>query len=316
MKLTTTRYLDGEIRAYHLSGNVYGPLELAATYKVESSSRELSHAVAPNLDRAVYTTSHSVVCINQNRDLLWHYDLEPRSTVRNARSPECAFSLDGTWVWVYRPDAMADRGPDSLVVLRAETGEDVTRTELDTVGQGAVIALHPDRRHILLNVGEGQDGVKLYRAALIGDKIDLLSYGWESWDDRKLVDVAPDGRWFMTVDLDFAFHAFASGEEVLRLPLEAFGYEYGDDEASPHWNGGFLNADIAVVTIVGEKDDKEWHCRYSIDLRTGTPLGRFEAHSRDRDDFEPLGDGTWIVSGHDGSVIRRQCSQLSEVVGT
>ena len=94
------------------------------------------------------------------------------------------------------------------------------------------------------------------------------------------------------------------------------GDEYGDDEAGAHWTGGFLNADIAIVTIVGEKDDKEWHCHYSIDLRTGTPLGRFEAHSRDREDFEPLGDGTWIVSGPDGSPIRGQCSELSDVVRT
>jgi hypothetical protein len=76
----------------------------------------------------------------------------------------------------------------------------------------------------------------------------------------------------MTGDLDFAYHAFPGGEVVLRVPVEAFGYEYGggeyeDDEACTHWNGGFLNADVAVATIAGEKDDKEWHCRYSIDLR-------------------------------------------------
>ncbi|KAF7184636.1 hypothetical protein CNMCM7691_005879 [Aspergillus felis] len=233
---------------------------------------------------------------------------EPRSTQRYVPHSNCAFSLDGAWVWVYRPDAMADRGPDILVVLRAETGEEVARTELDSVGQGAGLALHPDGRHVLLDVGEGQDGVKLYRAALTGDDIDLHSYGW---DDRCLVDLSPDGRRFMTVDhgrYDIAFHVFPSGEEVLRLPVEAFGYEYGVDEACMHWNGGFLSADIAVITIAGEKDDKEWHCHYSIDLRSGIPLGRFEAHSRDNYDFEPLGDGTWIVSGPDGSPVHCQSS--------
>jgi hypothetical protein len=75
MKLTTTRYQHGEIRAYLVSGSVYGPLEPAATYRVECSDEELNHAVAPDLDRAVYTTFHSVVCISQNSDLLWHYDL-------------------------------------------------------------------------------------------------------------------------------------------------------------------------------------------------------------------------------------------------
>lgn len=97
---------------------------------------------------------------------------------------------------------------------------------------------------------------------------------------------------------------------VLRVPVKAFGYEYGEEEygdyeAYSHWNGGFLNAEIAVVTISGEKDDKEWHRRYSIDLYTGTPLGRFEGHSRDRNDCEPLGDGTRIVPGTDGSAIYR-----------
>ncbi|GIJ99684.1 hypothetical protein Aspvir_003685 [Aspergillus viridinutans] len=308
MKLTTTRYLDGEIRAYRVSGSIHGPLEPAATYRVESSGKELIHAVAPNLDRAVYITSHSVVCISQNSDLLWRYDLEPRSTQRYVPHSNCVFSLDGAWVWVYRPDAMADRGPDILVVLRAETGEEVARTELDSVGQGARLALHPDGRHILLDVGEGQDGVKLYRAALTGGDIDLHSYGW---DDRCLVDLSPDGRRFMTVHhsrYDIAFHVFPRGEVVLRLPVEAFGYEYGDDGACTHWNGGFLNADIAVITIAGEKDDKEWHCHYSIDLCSGIPLGRFEAHSRDNYDFEPLGDGTWIVSGPDGSAVRRRSS--------
>lgn len=306
MKLTTTRYLRGKIRAYHVSDSVDGPIERAATYKVECSDKRLNHAVAPNLDRAVYTTSHSVVCINQNSDLLWNYDLGPRSIQRYLGHPRCVFSLDGAWVWVYRPDVMADRGPDMLVVLRADTGQEVARTALDSVGEGANLALHPDGRHILLDVGEGQDGVKLYRAAFTGDDIDLHSYGW---DDRCLVDVAPDGQWFMTVDHgqhDIAIHVFLSGEVVLRVPVETFGHEYfGDDEAGMAWNGGFLNADIAVVTIAGEKDDKEWHRHYSIDLRTGTPRGHFEAYSRDSYDFEPLGDGSWIVSGPDGSVVRR-----------
>lgn len=317
MKLTTTRYLHGEIRAYHASGSVYGPLEPAATYRVECSDEQLSHAVAPNLDQAVYTTSHSVVCISQNNDLLWHYDLEPRSTQRHLRDPRCLFSLDGAWVWVYRPDAMCGRGSDLLVVLRADTGEEVARTELDSVGEGAELALHPDGQHILLDVGEGQDGVKLYRAAFTGDDIDLHSYGW---NDRCLIDLAPDGQWFMTVDqgrYDVTFHVFPSGKVVLQVPVETFGYEYfGDDEAGMEWNGGFLNADNAVVTIAGEKDDKEWHRHYIIDLRTGTPRGRFEAYSRDKYDFEPLGDGTWIVSGPDSGAVRRRLPTADQVEAT
>lgn len=275
MKLTTTRYLPGKIHAYKFSRSVCGPLEPEAIYKVNCPEKNLNHAVAPNLDRAIYITSHSVVCINQNSDILWQYDLEPHSTQRHLCDCTCTFSLDGALVWVYRPDAMADRGSDLLVVLRADTGQEVGRTTLNSVGEGAQLLLHPDGRHILLDVGEGQDGVKLYRAVFTGDNIDLHSY---EWDDRVLIDVAPDGRWFMTVDhgrYDVAFHDFLSGEVMLRVPIEAFGYEYfGDDEACIDWNGGFLNGDIAVVTIAGEVDDQEWYCHYIIDLRSGIPCGR------------------------------------------
>lgn len=305
MKLTATRYLPGKIHAYNVSRSVCGSLDPETIYRVDSSDKHLNHAVAPNLNQLVYATSHSVVCISRNSETLWQYDLEPRSTQRHLRDCSCVFSQDGTWVWVYRPDAMADRGPDILVVLRADTGQEVARTILGSVGEGAQLVLHPDGRHVLLDVGEGQDGVKMYRAAFTGESIDLHSYGWE---DRVLIDMAPDGQSFMTVDhgrYDVAFHAFLSGEVVMRIPIEAFGHEYfGEDEAGMDWNGGFLNPDIAVATIAGEKDDKEWHRHYSIDLRTGTSCHRFEAYSRDNHDFEPLGDGTWIVSGPGGNAIR------------
>jgi hypothetical protein len=106
---------------------MYGPLDLAATYQVESSNKDI--------------------------DLPWHYDPEPRSTVGDAPSPERVFSLDGTSV--YSPGAIANHSPVSLIVLRAEIGEEVARRELDTAGDGAVIALYLDRRHILVNVAEG-----------------------------------------------------------------------------------------------------------------------------------------------------------------
>lgn len=52
---------------------------------------------------------------------------------------------------------MAYRGPDMLVVLRADTGEEVAKAELDSVGQAAYLTTHPDRRHVLLDIGEGQE---------------------------------------------------------------------------------------------------------------------------------------------------------------
>ncbi|KAL4892306.1 hypothetical protein BDV59DRAFT_202812 [Aspergillus ambiguus] len=317
IKPIVSRFLGGHIHAYRISSHLYGPLHAAAVFRVGSSAKELIHAVAPNLDRAVYITPHSVVCIAQHGDLLWQYDLEPRSTQNYVGDAKCMFSLDGTFVWVYRPDAMADRGPDILVVLRADTGDEIARSELGSVGQGSIFVPHPDGHHVLLDVGEGQDGVKLYRAALTGNSIDLHSY---PWNDRCLIDMAPSGQLFMTVDdarTDASFHAFPGGEEVFRLPIDAFGYGSMDEEedeveeACIDWNGGFLNEDIVVVTIAGERDDKEWHCHHGIDMRRRAPLGPFEAHSRDNYDFEPLGDGTWVVSGPDGNAVRHRFSEDS-----
>lgn len=209
--------------------------------------------------------------------------------------------LGGTWVWLYRPDAVSDRGPDLLVVLRADTGEVVAQVELDTVGQAAQFVQHPDGSHVMLNVDEGQDGVKLFLVSLNDGGIDLHSYEWE---DRALIDIAPNGQCFMTVDhgrSDFAFHTFPSGEEMLSLPVEAFSYEYGDEFID--WNGGFLNADFAVIVITGEVNDKEWHQYYKVDLRTGKSLGRFEAHSSEIDSFQTLSDDTWIVSDLNGDPV-------------
>ncbi|KAM5354105.1 hypothetical protein ACJ41O_000755 [Fusarium nematophilum] len=302
MKLIT-RYLGGEVRAYQASGGVGGPLEPLATYRIESDDKILKHAVAPDLSRAAYTTRNSVVCVSQDGDLLWRYDLEPRSTRLYGHTPSCAFSLDGTGLWVYRPDAMAGRGHrDIWVVLRVDTGEVIAEADLDTVGHGGQHIQHPNGQHVLLEVGEGQDGVNIFRAVLTDNRLDLHSYGWI---DRCLVDLAPNGRWFMTVahgQNDIAFHAFPDGEVVLRLPITAFGYY--DDESFIDWTGGFLDQDIAIVTIIGETDDQEWHHHHRVDLRSGAPLGRFEAHSRDRYDFEPLGDGTWITSDPNGNPVR------------
>lgn len=206
---------------------------------------------------------------------------------------------------------MNDCGPDLLVVLDASSGAEIAREELDSVGQGATIAVHPDGRNILFDVGEGQDGAKMYRAVLAGDsnEIDLYPYGWE---DRCLLDMAPDGRTFMTVDHDLgdaAFHAFPGGDVLLRVSVEDFGYEGDeDDEACIHYIGGFLDLNTAVVTVKGETGDEEWLRYHTVDVRTGAHLGRLDVHSHDdeAEDFQPLGDGTWVESDADGNVVRHR----------
>lgn len=310
-----TRYFDGFIYAYRISSDLdepLGPLLPTVTYRVEPESNEeidkiLTHHAAPDLGLAVYATRNSVVCIGWDGDLLWRYELDPHSTVLHGHRPDCVFSLDGTAVWVYRPDAMANRADDKWVALSADAGEVVAELSLGTVGHGGRHVLHPDRRHILLDVGEGQDGSKLFRATVTGENFEFYMY---EFGDRVLIDIGPDGRYFMTVNqvqVDVAFHGFPNGEVVLRLTVEDLGYGYdhaNEDEPLMDYIGGFLNPDVAVVVVSGQNDGEEWRHYHRVDLRTGTALGRFEAHSRDGYDFAPLGDGTWITSGPGGKPIR------------
>jgi hypothetical protein len=125
--------------------------------------------------------------------------------------------------------------------------------------------------------------------------------------DRVLVDLAPGGGQFMTVDheyqSDVTFHAYPDGEASLRLSVEAFGY--GTDDAAVGWDGGYLDAATAIVTIQGRTDDEEWHDHYRVDLRTGQVGARFDGNSAAPDDLELLGDGSWLTTDADGRRVRR-----------
>ncbi|WP_395968517.1 hypothetical protein [Actinomadura sp. 6N118] len=281
-----------------------GALEPVARIEVQSGDEVTGHAVAPDLSRVVYATQHAVVCIGRDGGELWRYDLLPRSNEKYGHWPGCEFSLDGKTVWVFRPDAMANRAnQDQWVVLSADSGAVVAQAEVGTVGHGGQHRRHPNGVDILLDVGEGQDGVNLFRGVLAGDRLELFKY---PWSDRCLIDLAPDGRQFMTVyhdQSDVAFHTYPGGEVVLQLSMEVFGHEPHD--AFFEWSGGYLDADTAIVTIGGEtEDEEEWHRHYRVDLRTGGVSGDFDARSESAYDIEPLGDGTWLTSGSDGHPVR------------
>ena len=306
MRQTTTRYRNKDLHVYQILPNVDGPLEPSTTYQIQSTDKVLDHAATHSPSRTAYTTLHSVVCIGPEGTPLWTYILQPRSTRRYGHIPSCTFSVEGALLWIYRPDVMADRGPDQLVVLRADVGEVIATAELDTSGHGAQFVLHPDGHHILFDVGEGQDGSRIFRARLSGNTIDLHPY---EWDDRCLIDVSPDGQLLMTVDhgqADVSFLSFDSGEEALSLSVQDFDPQSDELSMQVGWSGGFLGADLAIVTITGEADEEEWYRFCKVDLSTGKPVGSFESHARDAHDFEPVGDGTWITSDSAGSLVRHR----------
>lgn len=90
---------------------------------------------------------------------------------------------------------------------------------------------------------------------------------------------------------------------VIRIPVEAFGYDPG--EAYVEWTGGYLDADNAIVTIGGEDEgEQEWYRHHLVDVHTGQVHGTLDAHSRDAYDVKPLGDGSWLSTDHDDRLWR------------
>ncbi|MEV7616102.1 hypothetical protein [Streptomyces sp. NPDC089799] len=287
------------MHAYVIESGALGTLKPTAVFQPQTGDEVVESVVRPDLERVVYTTLNRVICLTRAGELVWESAFEPHSDVRHGHRPGCALSLDGRTVWVYRPDAMAGRGGGDLwVVYDADSGKVLARRELETVGHGAIHRVHPVDGSIYLDIGEGQDGSVILRGTIGADgEVGFVTY---PWSDRCLIDLAPGGEQFMTVDhgqADVAFHRHPSGEVLLTLPVEAFGYD--PEERFVEWSGGYLTPDTAVVTLGGETEDGEdWFRFHLIDVRSGAISGEMAveaaAHAYD---LEPLGDGTWLTEG-------------------
>ncbi|RAY14629.1 hypothetical protein DPM19_12770 [Actinomadura craniellae] len=275
--------------------------ETVVAFPLPEGVRPRSHAAAPDLSRATYVTDDEAVCIDRGGRTLWRLDYTPDRTRSYNSWAKCAFSPDGTVVWVYRPDAMAGmyQVPDRWLAIDAGTGDVLAETGLDCAGHGAFQFAHPDGEHMLIDVGEGQDGARVYRGRLVQDTIELTAYPWA---DRCLMGLAPDGRHFMTVghdQEDVAFHTYPDGEVTVRIPAESFGHDL--DETRMEWSGGYLDLTTAVVTTGGEtEDEEEWHTHHLVDPRTGEIKGTLDTPSRHAYDLVPLGDGIWITTDDTG----------------
>ena len=304
-----TRFSAGLVQAYDFSTGaavtsdvvptVAFPITDAANLKPDSC------AVAPDLSRAVYATPNRVNCIDRDGSTLWQLDFPPASSERPNAFNRCDFSLDGRVVWVYRPDGMArnDAGADRWLAVDTGTGHILAQADLGSVGHGGEHIAHPDGVHMLLDVGEGQDGARVYRGRLDGDRIELFEY---EWGNRVLVSTTSDGSHLMTVDhdnTDAAFHTYPDGAVVARVPIQALGYE--PFEAFIEYAGGYIDGSTAVVTVAGETEhEEEWFERYLVDPHTGEVHRRLDAPSAHQYDFEPLGDGSWLSTTDDGRLRR------------
>ncbi|MDH6224269.1 hypothetical protein [Streptomyces sp. MJP52] len=300
-----TRLVNGRICAYDLASDATGVLSPATTFRPVPGDDVVAHTASADLRRACYTTLNAVVCVTAEGDEVWRWALEPWSDERFGHRPACALSADGRAVWVYRPDVMAGRGrPDQWVALDADAGTVLARADLETVGHGGVQLVHPTSGHVLLDVGEGQDGSVVHRAALTDTGMELVRH---PGDDRCLIALSPDGRHFMTVDHgqgDVAVHTYPDGEVTFALAVDAFGH--GQDDVCVEWSGGYLDPDTIVVALGGEtEDEEEWFRHHLVDARSGRVLGVFDAHARDAYDIRPLGDGSWLTTDPSGHPVRR-----------
>jgi hypothetical protein len=288
-----SRLVDDEVQIYDES------LEAVRSFPVPPGVQ--GHAVSSTADRVVYAAEDEVVCTGAAG---WRFDLGRRGRRDGVAYTGCAFSLDDAVVWVYSPDAMADRGGrrDRWIALDAATGAVRESFDLDSAGHGGQMIPHPDG-DVLLDVGEGEDGSRTYRVRLGGQ---LSAYPWH---DRVLVDLSPSGRQFMTVDhgqQDVAFHTFPGGEVEVRVPIAPLEDDPGD--AGFEWTGGYLDETTAAAVVTGvaeEDDEEEWWRHCTIDVRTGE-MTALPVVTTDPYDLQPLGDGTYLTTDTDGSLRRRE----------
>ncbi|QKW23563.1 hypothetical protein HUT16_34710 [Kitasatospora sp. NA04385] len=304
----TARLVGGAICGYDTAGAAFGVLAPVAVFRPREGDDVCDYAVAPDLERAYYTTLDAAVCVGADGDELWRAVIEEEWTHAWGHRPGCGLSADGRRLWFYRPDAIAGRsGYDVWTVLDAATGEVLGRAELGTVGHAGEHFVHPDGESVLLDVGEGQDGTVVFRGSLAAGGLELVTY---PWTDRCLIGLSPDGEHFLTVDHgqgDFAVHAHPGGEVEFTVTVDDFGYDGERCEAVVEWSGGYLDADTLAVVLYGEDEEsgQEWFRSHRVDARTGRILGAFDSGARDCYDLRPLGDGSWLTTDESGHPVRR-----------
>ncbi|MFJ6483540.1 MULTISPECIES: hypothetical protein [unclassified Streptomyces] len=302
-----TRHRDGEIHGYAVGPGAFGALEPTAVFRPRAGDEVVESVVRADLERVVYATPNGVVCLTRAGDPVWASAFEPHSDdVRRGHRTGVSLSLDGRTVWVYRPDVMAGRGrADRWVVYDADTGELLADWELQTVGHGGSHSVHPVDGSVYLDIGEGQDGSVILRGVIGADGApQCVTY---PWPDRRLIDLAPGGQQFMTVDHgqeDVAFHHHPGGEVLFTLSVDAFGYD--PEDTYVEWSGGYLTPDTAVVTLAGERpDEEEWFRHHLVDVHTGEVGGEIDLGAAHPYDVVPLGDGSWLTGFPDGHPVRR-----------
>jgi hypothetical protein len=92
-----------------------------------------SYATHPGLLGIAYVTEIEAVRVGADGQVLWRLDLGPPVSHSYSAHVGCGFSRDGGLVWIYRPDAMINRGADRIRVVNT-SGVVVAETQTRRTG--------------------------------------------------------------------------------------------------------------------------------------------------------------------------------------
>ncbi len=177
-------------------------------------------------------------------------------------------------------------------MLHAADGRLLGAADLACHAAGSKAVPHPDRTHVGLSAGEGQDGAEIYwgrweRDRLVVSRLDDRS--------RVLIDVRPDGSQYLTTPHSggpgcaVRTHDFPDGGT--RAKLDASAVLPGDDGFD--FCAGYLTNDSVLVGSI----ENDVHLLLSADMLS--PIGRIEypdADAHHKACISPTGHGTWLTT--------------------
>ncbi|MBV1850826.1 hypothetical protein [Catellatospora tritici] len=304
--LVQSRYVEGAFHLYDLARHRVGtPLAPTLTVTPPQPIDKLhGHATHPALHGLAYATEAEVVRLDADGTVRWRLELGRPNGNHGGAYTSCAFETDGERLWVYVPDAMTHRSRTDRIMVVDAGGVVLAQAAVPSAGHGAGLEPHPGGE-MIIDIGEGQDGVVLLRCRLDADRLEVHEFPWR---DRCLIGMAPDGATFMTVDHglqeNVSFHTYPDSVELFRLTPADFGERR--EEAVVEWTGGYLDDRTAVVVLYGEDEDTgdEWFEHHLVDVSAREVLGRWQVEVDDLYDVDLVGDGTWLQPDGRGGIRR------------
>ncbi|WP_037603317.1 hypothetical protein [Streptacidiphilus rugosus] len=249
--------------------------EFAPVRQYDLGGQVSSLAVSPDGARVVVGGKDDIRLVDEHGDVLWSVRHAPWGT-GYSYSGSCEFSADGQTVWATVPETELDSdeedglwGDDQEVetaapsgswsapegwgdqwwVIDATTGKIIGRRWLGCEATGSVTLRHADGVHMGLNVGEGQDGSRIYWGSVNDGSPQVVTNGDVS---RALADLHPDGATYVTLPRDsdgLMLHDFSSRSVIAHRPNSDF---LESDEWPLH--AQYLDRE----TILLETVDRKW----------------------------------------------------------